>query len=376
MMIQRVRRRNSLRFNPLIVFSLVFVFCGCTLKRPIQRPVEVFPAPTALPTTEQPPVESQPLTRPVEPKAPPAQPGKFLARNNEFVITTVEKGDTLHSLAEKFLGSSDEYWKIFDFNGIAEPIPGDAIVIPLVSQNSIGVYPDGIRTVPILCYHQFGDRKAKMVVSVEKFEEQMAFLRDNGYRVVPMSGLRKFLDGRESLPNKSVIITIDDGYKSIYDKAYPILRKYSIPATIFIYTDFLNAKRGLSWEEMKEMTDSGLIDIQSHSKSHSNMGILKLGESLDDYRRRISEELEYPKSRITENLDLPVHTFAYPYGDANEEVVKMVPESNYLMGVTVQPGGNAFYGDPFLLKRTMVFGDDDLEAFVEKLEVFKNVPPS
>jgi len=301
---------------------------------------------------------------------------KLFVQNDEFIILTTEKGDSLRSLAEKYLGNPDKYWQIGDFNGIDEITPGEEVVIPLVSQNPIGVFPGKAQTIPILCYHQFGDKKAKMVVSSENFDEQMAYLKNNGYRVIPMSALLGFLKASEPLPRKAVIITIDDGYKSIYDAAYPILKKYAFPATVFIYTDFLNARRGLTWEQMREMTASGLIDIQPHSKTHSNMGVMKIGEKPDEYEQRILTELEYPKKRIDKSLGLPVHTFAYPYGDANKEVIEKAGEFGYSMGVTVQTGGNAFYGDRFLLKRTMVFGEDDLNAFIKKLEVSESVPSS
>ena len=85
----------------------------------------------------------------------------------------------------------------------------------------------------------------------------MEYLARNGYRVIPLAQLARFLDGKEPLPRKSVVITIDDGYRSTYEIAYPILKKYGFPATVFLYSDFVGAADAMTWAQMKEMVALG-----------------------------------------------------------------------------------------------------------------------
>ena len=94
-------------------------------------------------------------------------------------------------------------------------------MIPLRVRNPTGVHANGYQTVPILCYHRFGNRWGKLAVTPAAFEAQMEYLARNGYSVISLKQLARFLDGKEALPPKSVVITIDDGYRSTYDIAFP-----------------------------------------------------------------------------------------------------------------------------------------------------------
>jgi peptidoglycan/xylan/chitin deacetylase (PgdA/CDA1 family) len=211
-----------------------------------------------------------------------------------------------------------------------------------------------------------------MFVSPESFAEQMAYLVENGFRVIPLADLLAFLDRAKPLPLRSVVITIDDGYRSAYEVAYPVLKAYGFPATIFVYTDFVGARSGLRWDEMREMVASGLIDIQPHSKSHSNMSFQGVAEGDAGYRARIAQEIAVSSREIDDKLGLPLRAFAYPYGDTNEYVIARLRAADYRLGVTVYAGGNPAFAYPYMLRRTMIFGQDDLARFTKKLEVFRD----
>jgi peptidoglycan/xylan/chitin deacetylase (PgdA/CDA1 family) len=190
-----------------------------------------------------------------------------------------------------------------------------------------------------------------------------------------LSRLKGFLDGKEALPPKSVVITIDDGYRSSYEVAYPILKKYGFPATVFLYSDFVGASDAMTWAQMQEMVRSGRIEIQPHSRSHSNLALRLPGESDAKYRDRIRREIETPIAVIQDHLALASSSFAYPYGDVNESVAEQLSKQGVSLGVTVTPGGNAFYSYPLMLRRTMVFGNEDVETFKSKLATFaRNLP--
>jgi peptidoglycan/xylan/chitin deacetylase (PgdA/CDA1 family) len=294
-----------------------------------------------------------------------------IIQTQNYIILITKPQDTLHSLAKQYLGDDAFYWVIADFNNVSHLAPGQEIVIPRTMQNPIGVYATGYQTVPVLSYHQFGQSKGKTTVTPEMFHAQMAYLKAHDYRVIPLSDLLDFLNGKQALPRRAVVITIDDGYKSAYTIAYPILKKYGFPATLFVYSDFIGSHNGLNWQEMREMVASKLIDIQPHSKTHLN---LNLREALEDdtaYVQRVEKEISTPLQQIQTHFGLPIHTFAYPYGETNDFVIARLQHHDYQMGATVQRGGNPFFVDPFLLRRTMIFGDRSLEDFQKSLEVFR-----
>jgi peptidoglycan/xylan/chitin deacetylase (PgdA/CDA1 family) len=294
------------------------------------------------------------------------------AKDDEFVVLISKKNDSLKSLAKKYLGDENRSWIIADFNNIDHVTPKREIVIPLKPQNSSGVYVNGYQTIPILCYHRFGDTgHIKLTVSEKKFRQQMQYLKDNDYRVIPMRDMVNFISGKKSLPKKAVIITIDDGYRSTYEIAYPILKEFGFPATLFLYTDFTGARDAIKWSHAKKMYESGLMDIQPHSKSHPNMSLIRTSESKSEYRKRILNEVTIPSKRIKGKLEVPLHTFAYPYGDTNKMIIRYLKQNNYALGVTVQPGGNPVYAHPYMLHRTMIFGDHSLSEFKNYLNVFQ-----
>ena len=315
--------------------------------------------------TPPPPPPEQP------PPVPPAvDPGPVVGRDNDYVIVSARSGETMASLAERYLGDAGKAWWIAQFNGITTVRAGQTIVIPLRIRNAIGVYANGYQTIPILCYHRFGVRETKLNVAPAAFEAQMDYLARNGYTVIPLKRLARFLEGKEPLPAKTVAITIDDGYRSTYEIAYPILRKYGFQATVFLYTDFVGASDAMTWAQMKEMMGSGLIEIQPHSKSHANLALRLPGETEAKYKDRIKREVDVPVSVLRERLGDRSFTYAYPYGDVNEWVVDLLAKQNVSQGVTVTPGGNGFFAYPYMLRRSMVFGNEDLEAFKAKLVTF------
>lgn len=295
-------------------------------------------------------------------------------RDDDFVIVAVRDGDTLGSLAQRYLGDSAKAWWIAEFNGTSVVQAKQAIVIPLRMRNPIGVFTSGYQTIPILCYHRFGARVSKLNVSPTAFEAQMEYLASNGYTVIPLTRLASFQEGKEPLPAKTVAITLDDGYRSTFEIAYPILRKYGFPATVFLYTDFALASDAMTWTQMKEMMASGLIEIQPHSKSHANLTLHLPGETDAKYKERIKREVDTPVTLLRERLGEVSFAYAYPYGDVNEWVVNQLTRQKVRQGLTVTPGGNGFFAYPFMLRRSMVFGSDDLEAFKGKLVTFVRTP--
>jgi peptidoglycan/xylan/chitin deacetylase (PgdA/CDA1 family) len=314
------------------------------------------------------------------PRPPAAEPvarvdgGRVLARDDEFAIVMARAGDDAASLAQEYLGDARKDWWITESNGNAEIRAGQVVVIPLAARNRIGVYHDGFQTVPVLCYHRFGSRASKLTVTPAAFTAQMDYLARNGYHVLTLAQLADFVAGKGPLPKKSIVITIDDGYRATYDIAYPILKKYGFPATVFLYSDFVGAGDALTYPQMKELIASGLIEIQPHSKTHANLTLRLADETDARYRDRLRREIDAPVDVIRERLAVTSLAYAYPYGDVNETVVDFLTRKGVSLGLTVTPGGNGFFAYQYMLRRSMVFGNEDLESFKARLQTFIRTP--
>ncbi len=319
-------------------------------------------------TPQRPVVSSTPVVN-ASPIAARVTAG-IVAQNDRFVVLVAGRNDSLRTLAQRYLGDADKDWMIAEFNGITRATPGQELVIPLLIVNPVGVYSDGYQTVPILSYHRFGAKPGRMVVTPTVFAEQLAYLARNDYHVIRLTDLIEFLDGKKPLPRHTVVITIDDGYASTYQHAYPLLKKYRFPATAFVYPDFVAASDALNWNQMQEMVASGLVDIQPHSRTHTNLIVRFAGESEEQYIARLDTEILTPLTILRQQLQAPIISFAYPYGDANKYVVERLVQAHYRLGLTVNPGGNPFFAYPFMLHRNMIFGEDDLDAFKAKLHVY------
>jgi len=179
------------------------------------------------------------------------QSRSVVADTRNFMIIRSGDGDTYASLAAEYLGDPAAAPVLQDINDRRQS-PGGLLVVPKRPINPSGVEADGYQVVPILCYHQFtrGRIKNRMQVSSAAFEAQMRYLKDNAYRVITLGELEGFLAGIRPIPKRAVVVTIDDGYRSTYDIAYPILRRLGLRATVFVYTDFVGGGLSLTWDQM------------------------------------------------------------------------------------------------------------------------------
>ena len=311
------------------------------------------------------PLRPAPVTVDAAPPAP-----SEIARDNDFLVVRLAAGESAATLAQRHLGDAARAFWIVEANGGVPPAAGDVVVVPLRPPNPLGVEPGGYQAIPILCYHRFGSRAAPLTVTPAAFEAQMDYLARNGYTVVPVARLAGFLSGREPLPRKTVAITIDDGYRSTFDVAFPVLLRHRFPATLYLYSDFVGAGDALNWTQMRQMQASGLVDIEPHSKTHANLTQKLPGETDAQYRDRLRREVDAPIAAIRDRLGATSSTFAYPYGDVNDAVIAELKRRDVPAGVTVTPGGNGFFAYPYYLRRSMVYGTDSIDAFKAKLVTF------
>jgi peptidoglycan/xylan/chitin deacetylase (PgdA/CDA1 family) len=291
-------------------------------------------------------------------------------KSDKHILYTLSKDMRPSLIAQKLFGDKDKAWIIEDSNKKARYLAGETIMIPLSNDNRAGLFKMGYQTIPILCYHRFAKECTSQLCAPEEiFDRQMKYLKENGYRVISLEMLQGYLEYKTPLPEKSVIITIDDGYKSVYEVALPILKKYNFTASLFIYTDFVAGGSAMTWEQIKTVKAAG-FEIGSHTISHSDLTVKKPGESDEDYTRRITGEIVHSKQILDKKLDQETLFFAFPFGSSNPQVNRICKNAGYTLGLTVNRGGNTFFKDPFLLHRDQILSREQ-DVFISSLNTFK-----
>jgi len=225
--------------------------------------------------------------------------------------------------------------------------------------------PKGINLkVPILTYHYIStaDPKDKtrqnLAVSAEIFDNQMAYLTQNGYQTITLDDLQSAFYKGEQLPAKPVIITLDDGYSDAYINAFQILKKYNFKATFFVITDFVNTSPYLNWNQIKEMQGSGLITFGSHTKNHS--WLLGLSQS------ELDNQIIGSKKILEENLGTTVNWFCYPFGAFNNQVVTTIKKAGYIGAVSTLLGPWNNQSEIYSLRRSKI-GNVPTQTFEETI---------
>lgn len=225
----------------------------------------------------------------------------------------------------------------------------------------------------ILMYHSIEkcdpriDRMG-LAVHPDDFYMQMRYLSDNAFKVIGLDELSCLVSGKEHIPDKSVIITYDDGYRSILENAAPILKNFGFTAVLFLNIDFLEKKipcnfywHGwpiLNWPEARLLAQAG-VSLGSHGLTHVRLA------SFD--ARRINEEIAESKTRIEKNTGVIVNSFSYPNGSFDHRVKLALRQSGFVCACSSVEGSNTSASDLFALKRTEITGFDTIEIFKKKL---------
>ena len=290
--------------------------------------------------------------------------------SDEFIVAIAKPGDTMQSLAAKFLGEADKAWMIEEYNEVATLSPGQQVIIPKRFWNLSGVDPSGYQLVPILVYHNLGPQaKGRMILGAKSFEQQMRYLKSQGYRVVSLKEFVEFVSLKRQLPRKSVVLSFDDGYKAFLQYAYPILKELGYTATLFVYTDYIGAgSNALSWADLKKLAGEG-FDIEAHSKSHGNMRRAS-GESENEHTKRLTAELNLPRELFFKNLGYYPPLLAYPYGSQDDIVVRRTKEGGYVAAFTVLRQGNPSFVDLLRIHRSQIYSEMTLDDFIKNLNFF------
>jgi peptidoglycan/xylan/chitin deacetylase (PgdA/CDA1 family) len=349
------------RIQRVLGVAALLASAACATPAPVSPP----PAPTVpVPRVEAPP-----------PAAPaPEAPLPAVFESPDFFVIFARPGDTHASLAERHLGDASRAWMIEDYTGKQSFAPGEEVVIPRRPWNPSGVTPEGYQIVPVLVYHNIGpEQKGRMQIAASRFEQQMRYLKERGYRVISMRDFLEFSEGTRQVPRRAVVLSFDDGYRSFREFAEPVLRQLGFTATLFVYTDYVGAGRNaLSWKDLRELRDAG-FDVEAHSKTHGDLR-RKPGESAAAYGARMREELGVPQALFRQHLGNPATILAYPYGAWDDDVLKQLEEYGYAAAFTVRRESNSAFMTRQKLHRSQVYGEMGIEEFARNLNVTHDEP--
>lgn len=239
--------------------------------------------------------------------------------------------------------------------------------------------------VPVLVYHQVADSGSSpgypWCVTSAMFESQMRLLAEEKYRIVPLAEfLRSVQEGR--IIQRSVILTFDDGFRGVLLNAYPILRRYGFPATLFLATGYIGQSafpwvcpwlgsdenpeeyRPLSWADVRAMSGP-LVSLGSHTVTHPHLGRLCSSE--------MAWEVREARRQIEQQTEIRVDDFAYPggiglYGDHTSETRRVLHEEGYRCALVSEVGRNGLTADRLCLRRLGIGAGDSPALFRAKVE--------
>jgi len=220
---------------------------------------------------------------------------------------------------------------------------------PVVTKPAI----DQNAQVVIFGYHRFVNnvRRPDTEITPQAFEAQMQELKNKGISVIPMQDFLAWRRGEKAIPTKSAILTFDDGWKSQHEVAWPILKKFNYPVTLFIYTEGIrpghfSGGESMSWDQLAEMRDAG-VDIQGHTATHSDLRkpydkVAKKKLNPEEYEEWLQKEVAGSKQMIEQKLGVKVNCFAGPYGFHNDHIRDVAMKAGYEALFTV-------YGQPITM---------------------------
>jgi len=231
-----------------------------------------------------------------------------------------------------------------------------------VAAAPVHIPDDGVR-VAILGYHDFSPslKETEMRINTNKFRGQMQFLKDQGLTVISMADFSAWKRGEKTIPARSIVITIDDGWKSVYTDAFPILKEFGYPFTVFLYTKYVDVDgRSMSLNMIKEMQKHGAT-LGSHSTSHPYPATIKSQQRSGPktYEAFLMREMGDSQKFLEKNFGQNIETYCYPGGFHTAEMFEVAKKLNYKHMFTVLPGKIKRNTDDRTLPRYVILGTYD-----------------
>lgn len=220
--------------------------------------------------------------------------------------------------------------------------------------------PPAFADVTALLYHRVGDsRYPSTNVGTELFRKQMAYLMANDYKVMPLATVVAALKHGRPLPKRAVVITFDDGYRSVYANAWPVLKSFGYPFTIFLYTEATDSgwPEFLNWKQVQEMRKAG-VEFEDHSYAHPRFAPGPAGLDEKAYRSWIRIDLLKSERIFAEHLVESPRFLALPYGDYNRTVLEEAKKLGFQAVLTQDPGAISAATNPYRIPREPILGRD------------------
>jgi peptidoglycan/xylan/chitin deacetylase (PgdA/CDA1 family) len=226
--------------------------------------------------------------------------------------------------------------------------------------------PGSVSRIPVLMYHEIADAAdatSYLAVPPAAFADQLALLRDEGWRTISAGALSAMLAaGNTVLPERTVVISFDDGYENFYSQAMPELAKHDFTATLFMTSGWVKEARPsgtgiapmLSWAQLADAARAG-IEIGGHTCTHPQLDQLS--------NRSLRDELTVSKRELEDKLGMEVPGVAYPFGYASPAVYQMAREAGYQWGYIVGNKTAARKSDLFAIPRLTIKGSTTLSGF-------------
>ena len=217
--------------------------------------------------------------------------------------------------------------------------------------------------IPVLYYHSIEPSESnELILAPERLREQLQYIKDAGYTTLTMREVYDHLVNNAPIPEKSILITFDDGYMDNYTYAYPLLKEFNMKATIFLMTVGVDEGFYISSDQMKEMSDYG-IDIECHTINHVRLGELSYEEQL----KEITESRDF----IEKVTGKDVISIAYPYGNYNDDTLRAVQDAGYSLAFGISNGKANRTDNIFALNRIYVNSLETMDQFIYNLEQAK-----
>ncbi|SMO33811.1 Polysaccharide deacetylase [Balnearium lithotrophicum] len=221
----------------------------------------------------------------------------------------------------------------------------------------------------VFIFHRFGDKRYPSTsVSLEDFKREMEYLKKNGYRVVSLRELYREVHSGKGIPPKTVVITIDDGYKTTL-KAFKILKDLGFPFTVFLYMEAVGSYPDfLTLSDLKEMEKSGLVDFENHLYSHLDLGKLRIKLTEEEFLKVLKKEKSLSERKFFRIFKRKPEFLAFPYGNYDKLSVKFFESAGYKLLMTQDRG--AYNGKSYLVPRMAIVGSQSgFKNFLEDLKI-------
>jgi peptidoglycan/xylan/chitin deacetylase (PgdA/CDA1 family) len=224
--------------------------------------------------------------------------------------------------------------------------------------------------INVFIYHRFGDERYPSTnISPEVFAAQLAYLKKEGFRVLPLSRIAHLMSAGDPLPEKTVGLCIDDAFTSFLTHGLPLLEKYAYPATLFVNTAAVGDNDYLDWSQLLEVMARG-VEIGNHTDSHAYLIEMKAGETPQQWQERVIADIDRSQQLLKQHLGISPEIFAYPYGEYSPAVVSLVRQAGFKAAFAQQSGVISRDSDLWALPRFPMGGPYALlDGFIDKLNM-------